>query len=417
MRYKSKFIFLDLFEYIFALFILLDCNSVWHASVESDYHFDMICASLSIVLFLLTKKYFKIKASFSKETIVLFILCFIYLCLTFNQTTKLTFVPMFLLGLPFLLNYFSMSILNRRGFFLFYKLQNIVVLLSLSSVILWLLGPLTDILRTDTSIRINWGYIQTYKGYFSLLYNIQLEDGTFLNSYLYRNTSIFTEGPMFNLWLIIALLVEFFMRKKVSIIKIVLLTLTLLTTFSTTGFIALFLFMVLKLYSLGISSGSKFFSLVKYPLLFVGIAVGYVVVMYIIELKSDTGSYSLRMDGYAIAFALWLMNPLLGLGYGNLHAIFMESTSLNIGFSNSIFAILATGGLWMTCIILYPFLFNLFVSIYRNRIWLLSFVVISLYLIVTTIFYARFLLVVLVAFQYANLLTFNSKNKHLLGHA
>ena len=151
---------------------------------------------------------------------------------------------MFLLGLPFLLNYFSMSILNRRGFFLFYKLQNIVVLLSLSSVILWLLGPLTDILRTDTSIRINWGYIQTYKGYFSLLYNIQLEDGTFLNSYLYRNTSIFTEGPMFNLWLIIALLVEFFMRKKVSIIKIVLLTLTLLTTFSTTGFIALFLFML-----------------------------------------------------------------------------------------------------------------------------------------------------------------------------
>lgn len=399
-------IYLTLIEYMAALFIILDGNSVWHAEFNSAKGFYLLLSSalFSVLLALMCHK----KNNKILPIAIITMLCLLYAFLA-RGTTLSIFLPLFVIGLPSLILFFYSD--NQLD--LLYKISNIIVVLSLFSILLWVAGPMLKSIQPNEIITIDWGETKTVKGYYNLLFLIQNEDGTYLTNALWRNTSIFTEGPMLSMWLTVALLIELFFRPELSLPRLGILLTALVTTFATTGFIAFILMLAIKYFGFMFFNGK--ISLWKLCVVAALIIFAIFVVQILMTAKEDTGSYLIRMASYAIAFDLWLKSPILGDGYGNVSDLFMASSSIvnssTMGFSNSIMAILATGGLWMTIIIVLPFIICLIKSFKFKNLKMLAFSIISTYLIVTTIMFLRFIMVLLVAFTYAYILQGKSIRK------
>ena len=221
-------------EYIWAFFVILNGNSVYHASAGRDYHFPLICTILSALLLLTISKSSRIKERrVLLTTILLAIYCFIYFIIKYNTVSKEIYFLGYVISLPLLFLYFVT--LKRIGKIeiLFARLENIVLILAVVSLIVWLSGPIFNIIAPNTEMVISWGRLRTIEGYFGIQYITQY-DNTIIKG-LVRNTSIFCEGPMFSLWLSIALSTEMFLKEKSSWKKICILVVTIVTTTSVTG--------------------------------------------------------------------------------------------------------------------------------------------------------------------------------------
>lgn len=119
-----------------------------------------------------------------------------------------------------------------------------------------------------------------------------------------------------------------------------------------------------------------------------------------LEIKSSTTSYSDRIDDYVAGYKAWMENPLIGNGYGNNEVIKKYMSSFrknNIGFSNSIFRVLAQGGVYLFSLYIIPCFICLFRGIkQRNKIQcLLSFLFIFLF--ITTSFPYNYIAIYLVS--------------------
>lgn len=99
---------------------------------------------------------------------------------------------------------------------------------------------------------------------------------------------------------------------------------------------------------------------------------------------------------------MWMDYPVFGGGYGNLGALleYIYSPTGVVGFSNSILAVLATGGLWMAILFYIPLVGCLFRKTTGSRN-LVLFSICYFYLFCTTAFFSRYLAVVMVAFGLA----------------
>ena len=133
----------------------------------------------------------------------------------------------------------------------------------------------------------------------------------------------------------------------------------------------------------------------------------------IIVNKMATASYLIRMQDYVAGFLLWKNNPILGGGFGNLSTLqkyILNSITTNVGFSNSVMAILGTGGLWNFFIyiisVIAPMLGN-----YEKKKHRVAFALIYCFLTITTIFFARYIAVVFIAFGVASLPIFGNREE------
>ena len=131
-------------------------------------------------------------------------------------------------------------------------------------------------------------------------------------------------------------------------------------------------------------------------------------IFFVVELmanKSETVSYAMRMSDYIGGIKLWMDYPVFGSGFGILSPLlkYIYSPTGSVGFSNSVMAVLATGGLWMAVVYYVPQVLVIFPSATRSKEFS-CFSICFLYLFVTTIFFARFLAVVMIALDMAVLL-------------
>ena len=103
---------------------------------------------------------------------------------------------------------------------------------------------------------------------------------------------------------------------------------------------------------------------------------------------------------YTSGLIVWMRHPILGSGYGNLTELMAFDYNINNkGFSNSIMAVLATGGLWMSILYIASF-----VGLFEKKNNVQKFSICYLYLFVSTIFFARYIAIVLLAFGLALLM-------------
>lgn len=220
---------------------------------------------------------------------------------------------------------------------------NIIFAIALVSILFWVFGSILHILPFHTSV-ISWGGIREIKQYFNIYFEPQTIN--FMNIYIgIRNTACFTEAPMASLHFSIALMLECLVKTKKNIIKIVVLCLGIITTFSTTGYlIAISVFgwiMVKKLWEDDFAR--KLIPIIGAFLFCIGIII-------LLKRINTKGTGDVRVDDFRACFLAWKTSPFWGTGYDNTNVIksFMSDfRKNNMGLSNTIGPILAQGGLFL----------------------------------------------------------------------
>lgn len=393
-------------EYCWAVTVVLNGNSVYHASANKDYYLLELCVVLT---WLLTgaEIYLRGLSVGRRQGIMAVLLLFynsLYLAVSYSDVAVADLTCLFMLGLPALVLLFSS--LHGQGLLtqLLLKMFQIVFILALISLYYWIWGVQLGRLSPNMTMEVSWGIFDRISGYDGLHFAFQLDTTFFPDRYIFRNSGIFAEAPMFNLWLNMALAGELFLKRRVSWLKALVLVVTILTTLSMTGI----LFVVLSLLLYILSNYRAMSRKTQKIVLTIGlVALPLVVyaIIYFIGLKADTQSYQMRLTDYIAGVQLWLDYPLFGGGYGNLRALlpYMYSPEGVLGFSSSLAGVLGTGGLWMALVFYIPH-FGMLLPRFTGDKRLSCFGACYLFLFCVTAYFMRYIAVVMVAVELAILL-------------
>lgn len=411
MKYRNEKR-LNFAEYIFSFFLVLQASSVWNVSIKPEFYLLPLTTLFCIYLWLKAKNYFHTGYFLNKISWGIMAISIIYLLLTWEKGFHNIVIGIFIIGIPLLTDYFLLCFKTGRDYELFYKIEYIVYILSIISLVLWITGPILGWLNVNC-IMTNcfWGGKRSYEGYFYLLFKAQQEDGTFLSTHIWRNSSIFAEAPMFNLWLMICISIELFLRTKIIWKHLIIFIISVLTAFSTTGTLFIIICILLKLYNKIFLKEYKSAKIVNLLFLLAGSIGGYYMITLIITLKSSTNSYIFRMRDYESAMMFIGHNSFLGTGYGNLETLVKNLNTT--GFSNGIMAILITGGIYITFIFFFPILMALIKGVHRNHKTISSLAICYLYIFTTVLCINHYWIAVCTSFFYAKLITSSTSQKLL----
>lgn len=251
--------------------------------------------------------------------------------------------------------------LNRQGKVekFLYAIVDVVTFLAATSLVLWLLGPILEILHPNIRMNLSWapgdGTGTSIRGYFHLLYYTQSD--VFFGKTIARNSGIFVESPLFAFVLVVALLIEVLLLKRRSRTKVVvLLTVAILSTLSITAYLVLGVLagiVVIPLifqYFTNPRNERKKKIILAAVLIAFGLLFGYVFVR-----KIFSASWAIRMDDYVAGFKAWCKSPLLGNGLSSDQVIINRMSGFrinNTGMSNSITQVLAFGGVALLAVYL-----------------------------------------------------------------
>lgn len=337
---------LNIAEYILALLIILEGNSVFNVHT-GHYPYSWGCCFATILLGVLMVPYLK---NVKKELVMAIFTCYSFFVLIqwmYNGIGAYRIFE-FIGGTSIMTMYFSICYEYGRVNEFWNKVSNIIFILSIASIVLWVLGPVLNIINSNVHIsNANWGSINSYDGYFNLLFEAQKEDGTFLEKgEIWRNSSIFAEAPMFNLWIDISLFYEMFLRGKIRRTRMSVYLLSIVTAMSSTGIIVFSILLFCKVFK---SVQHRGHTPWYFYILFVIVVVGvYYAIDFVMDQKSQTGSYDARFNDFEIGYIYFLNNPLAGAGYvetGQEHLV---------GSSNTIVTTLARGGILLALLMLLP---------------------------------------------------------------
>lgn len=409
----SRFSLTDLLEAVTAILLILNCNAVYGRLSDTNLYIGEITAVFVILLFLNSVK----KNGFVKKKIFLVVLAIVflsalYLVVRFSVSDKRNLVLQFLIFLPCMIFYLSKKGSKERCFDIYNKFSSCVFIISTLSTVVWIFAEIIPVLTANTSATIAWGTIHTVNGFYGLFFETQIEN-TF-GFYLYKNTGIFCEAPMHSLVLILALIYELFLNKKPPKIKIMLLIVYTITTFSLTGVLCIIIVLLLKYWENIQKKRRVIRVLYTFVFLFM-VLIAFFITDAAMGVKNGTGSYSIRMIDYIAGIRAWMDHFLFGVGYNSLVGLYGYKADLMVsagildtgqGFSNSLAAILGQGGLCLSMIYLLPFIIVLVGKRKKIGMNFKCWAIMILFLFTTTIFHARFIMFYFLAVAY--ILAFDS---------
>lgn len=244
--------------------------------------------------------------------------------------------------------------LNRRGKVekLLYAIVDVTVFLAATSLALWLIGPVLEIVHPNIRMNLSWapgdGTGTTIRGYFHLLYYTQSD--VLFGKTIARNSGIFVESPLFAFILVVALLIEVLLLKRKARLHVVLLLLaTIVSTLSITAYLVLgvlggiVVVPLIRAFFVNPRKSKRKKQILALMLLLLALLAGYVFAR-----KVFSASWAIRMDDYVAGFLAWCKSPLFGNGLSSDQVIINRMSGFrinNTGMSNSIMQTLAFGGL------------------------------------------------------------------------
>lgn len=410
---KAKFSIGIFLSYVVLILCLLNCNTIYSTSNNIDFKLSEMTILFLFILIYVEAKFLPIELM--KKWFLCFLPYFLWnIIIIFSSVTveKLTgYVIRFFLFIPLVALFIMLKIQHGKLWETLIRLKNIVYIYAIISLILWVLVCIVKVIPEMGTLECGWGENYDYPLYFGLFTVRQHQN--FLGFDWVRNMGIFTEGPMYNLVLLTAILIEMFIvpleknikggiLKGIDIKKLAVLVIADITTFTTTGFILIIGIFVLK-YGL-MKSKSSIESVIKW-LVGIFVAIAAVYVMYLLFLgKADTGSWEVRSDDIAAGIKAWSDNVFLGNGYDSMDAIekYMSPYRFyNMGYSTGLFSILAQGGLLLFLNYAVGFYGFIKKSIRLHRYELIAFLMIYMIILVTTIFQNTFLMMLILAYGYA----------------
>lgn len=334
-------ILLTFLEYILVLFLILEFNTPY-------LYFPLIRHIVLAVPFTVTIMIlFLCKGRFRFDYLsVIVIIGSIPLLLFVNIERVLSFIYVYLLMLPALILYFS-NFFRSKGLLaldIFIKYSNVVCIIAVVSLMFWIFGSFLEILEPTSFIPNAWAgerFIPTYYGiYFETQEDAVIAD---LGSMFIRNSGLFNEAPMYNMILCIAFSIELFIRKIRSSWRIIVLLVSIMSTFTSTGYIFITIMILIKFFH--IFGAAR--QITKILVFLVSIIMFVFISIVTIDNKRETGGHSYDSRSYDIERCLevGMDNPLFGIGLFNPSEEF-GSSKVNFGYSNSLFGVFAHGGFY-----------------------------------------------------------------------
>lgn len=381
LNLNLKINWMSVINYFLAIMLVLNNQSVYQNSVDKNYHI----YELTLISILTSSMYYLLRFNIKRKNFfkwiyisaIYAIYLLVFTIFSLEPSQYLSFFSRYIC-FPFVLLIFMSNANYFQKVDIFKKFINVVTFISVMSLFFWIFGNFLHVIHNNGMTTIDWGSVKSVRSYYNLHFEIQWID--WLPTDVRRNTSVFVEGPMFCLVIMIALMFGFVYQEifKIKRWQYAVIIAAAVTTFSMGIYIYIcaFLFFWFVKYK---KNKNKYY-LVVFPLVII-LAVCFLVI------KSKTGSFALRMSDYTIGIRGWLKNPLFGGGYGKIDEIVQSVTTRKwVGFSNSLFSILVQGGLLYFLIYIIPILITLYYYM-KNRDFKLLFLAVSyVYLLVTVIF-------------------------------
>ena len=340
-RKQTKSRFVGILEYALFVLVILEFNTAYLEYEPLQKYLFYGTAFLCFLLLLYRKRPIKLDGIL----IIYFLGSFLPFLNVYPGTEK-QYIKLYWVILPMFMLYFLS--LRRVGFdritsFLL-KYSNIGTILALISLVYWVFGSTLEVIQPTLYVPNSWRgdgvrLIPTYH----FLY-FETQESSFMGYETVRNSGIFNEGPMYNMILCVALSMELFLRTRKSVWRIIVLIITIFTTFTTTGFLFLGVAIAWVVFVF-FSQKARVFIIASLPLLIIGMMNFS---NAIVEDKEDSSSGASSVDARTTdiltCIDIGLANPVLGQGLFTKKAT--ESEGGTYGFSNSLFTIFADGGLY-----------------------------------------------------------------------
>lgn len=255
------------------------------------------------------------------------------------------------------------------------------------SVLSWLLISILHLVPMTGTAVTDWsetGAFETRETFLGIYYETQ-----WLAGGAARNTGFFTEAPMASFTFSTALIIEELVLKRGNRLGSVVLATAVVSTFSTTGWMAL---LAVLIYRLLLADNSRFTPGRTMRAVMIILASGSALAMAaLVAVKIRWGSGNVRINDYVIGFQAWLQHPLIGGGFESLEYLqsFMPDWRMsNCGYSNSPMQILAQGGIYLAAAYILCLLKGAVFAIRSSERDMLAFIVIfAMMMALTTVPY------------------------------
>lgn len=214
------------------------------------------------------------------------------------------------------------------------KIMYFISLYSLITFLILYIYP--DYISYFPTVR-NTANLEVHNLFFTVAHN---------SSYIKSNFGLFWEPGAFQTFLNLALFMELFISKKTSTKRVIVFILTVITTFSTTGYIGTFLIMIIYLYKKKNIIYKSMKNKVFYLFMFLLILIGYQWLPNYIKFKVfgklqflfsphnvlevDYTSTEVRINAIKYPFEAYLKNPFFGIGFDNLYQQSLDNAYLMI---------------------------------------------------------------------------------------
>lgn len=333
---------LTLLEYLLMMLVLL-YSSMWTLFVPAKSNtFLRFAYPLLAVMLVLRMRV--IKAPRWRRLVIIAALLAVYLVMTrFNVARYLLYfvAPLILLTL-----YVGLCDEKNAAFGLLYKLADIVLVLTVVSLVCYVFGTCLGLLPGARDTTYFWASeTRTCTTYYHLYYEAQTVD--IFGFHLVRNCGIFTEAPGFAVFLIFALATEIFLRSKARLWRIGVLCAAILTTYSTKAIlIAVVVFGLQYLITTPRTILWRRFKMVVVPVVCVTVAA---IAIILLKDKMNTDSFFIRLDDLFSSLKAWRTSPIFGTGYYNDDSVIAQFAypRPNNGLSMGLPVLLAQGGLFL----------------------------------------------------------------------
>lgn len=332
-----------------SLLIVITTNSIYVNTGDSNKLIPILALVVIIatVLELISSKinynYFKIILT---TVLIYLVVCITNIFISFNSLSINEILFYFVIA-PLMLILLMFKNFNDRLFDFLNTFVKIILIFAIVSLIFWAFGSILKVVHPTNVVINNWNGGRPTPSYFNLYFETQ--GIHFFGTTITRNSGIFAEAPMWSLMLSSAFIIqELFLENSIK--RLSLLTLTILTTVSTTGIFVIGILLIYRVLMLK-KSLFKYVSLITIPIVIYAL-------LQVWEEKSDSISASIRFDDYIAGFLAWRANFFFGSGLTlGLKVIESNMNTLirtNLGYSNSLFVILAQGGVILGIFYLYP---------------------------------------------------------------
>lgn len=336
-------------DVLMSLLIVITTNSIYVNTGDSNKLIPILALVVIIatVLELISSKinynYFKIILT---TVLIYLVVCITNIFISFNSLSINEILFYFVIA-PLMLILLMFKNFNDRLFDFLNTFVKIILIFAIVSLIFWTFGSILKVVHPTNVVINNWNGGRPTPSYFNLYFETQ--GIHFFGTTITRNSGIFAEAPMWSLMLSSAFIIqELFLENSIK--RLSLLTLTILTTVSTTGIFVIGILLIYRVLMLK-KSLFKYVSLITIPIVIYAL-------LQVWEEKSDSISASIRFDDYIAGFLAWRANFFFGSGLTlGLKAIESNMNTLirtNLGYSNSLFVILAQGGVILGIFYLYP---------------------------------------------------------------